>query len=235
MTMISLRNARKRYVGKYTSTEVFNGLSLEVNVGEYLAIVGRSGGGKTSLLNIVGLLDSDFEGRLLFRGRDVSSLKDADYRRIRNEEIGFVFQDFKLIPELTVYENVEVPLAFSHKKERRSHRKERILSLLREVGLDGKEHAMPHELSGGQKQRVAIARAIANEPALLIADEPTGNLDEDSSRSILSILRELQVKRGMTIVLVTHDPEVMSHADKVYELRSLMPAPQTLDGEAPSL
>lgn len=227
MTIISLRDARKKYSGKYTSTEVFGGLSLDVNVGEYLAIIGRSGGGKTSLLNIIGLLDSDFEGRLLFRGRDVRSLKAADYRRIRNEEIGFVFQDFKLIPELTVYENVEVPLAFSSRKERPSLRKERILSLLREVGLAGKERAMPRELSGGQKQRVAIARAIANEPALLIADEPTGNLDEDSSDSILSILRELNVKRGMTIVLVTHDPEVMSHADKVYELRNLMTSPQT--------
>ncbi|MHA6481865.1 ABC transporter ATP-binding protein [Paenibacillus sp. strain BS8-2] len=225
MTLLSLRDASKCYKGTYTDTNVFSGLSLEVEEGDYLAVVGRSGGGKTSLLHIIGLLDPSFEGRLLFRGQDVRSLRAADYQRIRNEEIGFVFQNFRLIPELTVYENVEVPLAFSTKKELRRHKKERISHLLQELGLTGKEKAMPHELSGGQQQRVAIARALANEPALLIADEPTGNLDEASSHAILTILRDLNEKHGMTIVLVTHDPEVMSHADKVYELRSLIAAP----------
>ncbi|WP_214630335.1 ABC transporter ATP-binding protein [Paenibacillus agaridevorans] len=219
--LINLRNVEKKYIGKYVETTVFTNLSIEINKGDFVSISGRSGGGKTTLLNIIGMLDFDFNGSMTFNGEDVRTFSENRYQQFRNREIGFIFQDFKLIPEMTVFENIEVPIAFSSKVHIKKKKKKHIDQLLIDFGLFDKKNALPYELSGGQKQRVAIVRALVNEPSIIIADEPTGNLDKESSELIMKLLTELNEKKGITIVLVTHDEEIRSYARKMHTLESL--------------
>ena len=221
MGFIQLINITKTYKGKNVETPVFKNLSLTINEGEFIAIVGRSGSGKSTLLHIMALLDRPNEGEVIFKEKKTLELSNEEYAKIRNEDIGLVFQDFKLIPDMTVMENIEVPLAFAKKKFSRSKRRELVIQLLEELNLNGKENAYPDELSGGQKQRVAIARAIINEPKIVLADEPTGNLDENSAMIIMDILSKLNKLKGITIILVTHDLDTTKYATKTIKMDEL--------------
>lgn len=222
MTLVKFESISKIYEGKYVSTKVFENVSFKIEEGEFVSIIGRSGSGKSTLLHITGLIDRPTKGKIVFNGKEVVGLSDEEFARIRNEEIGFVFQDYKLIQDMTVYENIEIPLAFSRKKFKRSEVKERISQVLNELGLAGKEKAFPNELSGGQKQRVAIARAIINEPRILLADEPTGNLDKESADIIMDIFTDLHKRKKMTIVLVTHDSYIQGFSNRTIEMEQLI-------------
>ena len=184
-------------------------VSLDVSRGEYLSIMGPSGSGKSTLLNIIGLLDTPNSGTYLLEGRDVTSLSDLQLADVRSHKIGFIFQFFHLIPRLTALQNIELPLLLAGvAKKERANRSSR---LIEEFGLSGRQHHRPDELSGGQRQRVAIARAVINQPAVLLADEPTGNLDRTSGAEIIDLLEQLNTK-GQTLVVVTHDPEIGERA-----------------------
>lgn len=222
MTLVKFDSVSKVYAGKYVSTKVFEDVSFNIEEGEFVSIVGRSGSGKSTLLHLAGLIDRPTDGKIVFNEREVVGLPDEEFARIRNEEIGFVFQDYKLIQDMTVYENVEIPLAFSRKRLKRSETEERILRVLKELGLEGKEKAFSNELSGGQKQRVAIARAIINEPKILLADEPTGNLDKESADIIMNIFSDLNKQKKMTIMLVTHDNYIQSFSSRTIEMEQLI-------------
>lgn len=221
MGVIQLNNVTKIYKGKNVETPVFKNVSLTVSEGEFIAIVGRSGSGKSTLLHLMALLDRPNGGDVIFKGKKVMDLSNEEHALIRNEEIGLVFQDYKLIPDMTVLENIEVPLAFSKRKIPRSKRIDLIRELLKELELQEKENAYPNELSGGQKQRVAIARAIINQPKIVLADEPTGNLDEKSALTIMDILSKINKQKGITIILVTHDLEITKHATRTIEMDRL--------------
>jgi putative ABC transport system ATP-binding protein len=192
------------------------GVSLRVERGEFIAIVGPSGSGKSTLANLLGLLDRPTFGLYRFNGVDVSQLGPAGIARLRNSEIGFVFQNFNLLPRLDAQENVELPLVYAGVgRKRQQKRAQELLSL---VGLDDRRHYRPCQLSGGQQQRVAIARALANEPALILADEPTGALDSQSSVNVMETLRSL-TDQGVTVILITHEPQVAEYATRTVSLR----------------
>ena len=215
--IVELRNIKKSYrIGKVTY-EVLKGINLRVMEGEFLSIMGPSGGGKSTLLNIIGLLDKPSSGEYLLEGKEVSGLKGSQLAEVRNKKIGFIFQAFHLIPWATALENVLMPLLYSKegiKKEDISRAKE----LLSRLGLGDRLSAKPSELSGGQQQRVAIARAIINRPKILLADEPTGNLDSRSSEEVMQIFEELN-RDGLTIIMVTHDPEIAKHAQRIKTIK----------------
>src|SRR6266851_2239441 len=209
--MLSMKNIRKIYRTDLIETHALDGVSVDVAAGEFVAVMGRSGSGKTTFLNVAGLLDTFDEGTYHLDGQDVSRLSDAEMSRIRNEKIGFIFQSFNLIPDLNIYDNVDVPLRYRRLKAADRH--ERISSALDLVGLASRVKHMPSQLSGGQQQRVAIARAIAGDPAFLLADEPTGNLDSLMARQVMDLLEQIN-EMGTTIVLVTHDPELARRAHR---------------------
>lgn len=186
-------------------------ISLDIHKGDFIAIMGRSGSGKSTLLNILGCLDLPTEGVYKINGILVSSLNDAQLSKLRNKYIGFVFQNFNLLPQLTVEENVELPLLYGEDIPSRDERRRRCRELLEMVGLGDRLHHRPNQLSGGQMQRAAIARALVTEPSLILADEPTGSLDSATSRDIMAMLREMN-RQGRTIILVTHDPQVATNA-----------------------
>jgi putative ABC transport system ATP-binding protein len=195
------------------------GVDLDIQRGSFVAVIGASGSGKSTLMNILGLLDQPTAGRYFLGEQDVSGL-DRDQRAvIRNRTIGFVFQSFNLLPRTTAVENVELPLLYngSHLPSEERHR--RALALLEAVGLGGRAHHTPAQLSGGQQQRVAIARALVNEPGLILADEPTGNLDSRTSVEIMEILQRLNRERGLTVVLITHEPDIAEYAERVVAFR----------------
>lgn len=196
--------------------EVLRGASLSVAPGEYVAIMGKSGAGKSTLLHILGALEEVDRGEYTVAGKPVHRLSARKRTRLRNEEIGFVFQQFQLIPNLSVYQNVRLPLTYGRKKLGSTRR--RVLEAIDAVGLTPKKGQKPSRLSGGEKQRVAIARALVNEPSMLLADEPTGSLDEATTESILAIFDEVHA-RGTTIVMITHDPEVAARAERIVHLR----------------
>ncbi len=206
----------KTYGSDKTAFKALSGISLSINTGEFCAITGPSGCGKSTLLGILGLLDKPTEGRYLFDGKDASRLNDYKRSILRREKIGFIFQSFNLLPRLSALENTALPMVYNglSKQERKAKSEE----LLKKTGLAGKEKNSPLELSGGERQRVAIARALANDPLLILADEPTGNLDSASSRGIMDLLGSLH-KEGKTILLVTHDPNVAACADRQIKLR----------------
>lgn len=207
MRVVELRKVSKKYVlGRpfYALKDV----DLVVEKGEFLSILGPSGSGKSTLLHIMGLLDTPSSGRVLFKGRDVSKMSEEERAEIRNKEIGFVFQFFYLSPFLTAKENVMLPMMFAGEVDER-----RAEELLKRVGLGNKMNNKPHQLSGGERQRVAIARALANEPSLILADEPTGNLDSKTGREVLKLFKELW-KEGNTLVLVTHDEKLSKAAER---------------------
>jgi len=214
--IVELAGVNKDYGSAEAPLRVLRDVELSIAAGEFVGIVGASGSGKTTLMNIVGCLDRASEGRYVLDGEDVSGLDDDRLSRLRNRSIGFVFQSFQLIPQLTVLENVEVPLYYGRMP--RAQRQTRAQELLAAVGLSQRLRHHPAQLSGGECQRVAVARALANEPALILADEPTGNLDTQSGEDVMQFLFELH-KSGRTIVMVTHNPEIAARLPRVVEMR----------------
>jgi putative ABC transport system ATP-binding protein len=213
--LIRLQGIKKVFLTDEVETHALAEVHLEIKQGEYVAISGPSGCGKTTLLSILGLLDTASEGEYLLDGRPVAGLNAADRARVRNRQIGFIFQAFNLIGDLTVYENVELPLTYRGMSS--TERKERVLAALERVGMSHRAKHYPAQLSGGQQQRVAVARAVAGDPAILLADEPTGNLDSVNGESVMDLLRELN-RNGATICMVTHDPRYALHADRSINL-----------------
>lgn len=213
-TIISMKNIIKRYyIGKPNELQILNGISLDVHEGEFVSIVGQSGSGKSTLMNIIGALDRPTEGTYLLNGVDISTLDDTELSRIRNKEIGFVFQTFNLISRTDAIKNVEMPMMYAGVS--RKQRLERTMELLEIVGMSERAYHQPNELSGGQKQRVAIARAMANKPSLLLADEPTGALDTKTGRMIMDLFHKLHQEEGTTIVLITHSPELAEETQRM--------------------
>ena len=209
--MLRMQDISKIYRTDLIETHALRALSLEVGDGEFVAVSGPSGSGKTTFLNIAGLLETFDSGTYELDGRDVSRLSDDARSRIRNEKIGFIFQSFNLIPDLDIFDNVDVPLRYRRMKS--PERRKRIESSLELVGLTARMKHLPAQLSGGQQQRVAIARAIAGDPALILADEPTGNLDSLMARQIMDLLEKINAM-GTTVILVTHDPELARRAER---------------------
>jgi putative ABC transport system ATP-binding protein len=214
--IIDVKNLRKTYVMGADTIHALKSVSLEIYKNEYVAMMGPSGSGKSTLMNLLGCLDSPSSGQYWLNGIDVSQMVDSELAEVRNKEIGFVFQTYNLLPRMTALDNVALPLVYSGiKLEKRIEMAEKAL---KSVGLQERMHHRPNELSGGQRQRVAIARAIVNDPAIILADEPTGNLDTKTSYEIMSIFEEIH-KAGNTIILVTHEPDIADHAHRIIRLR----------------
>jgi len=209
--MLSMQNISMVYRTDLVETHALRDFSLEVAEGDFVSVTGPSGSGKTTFLNIAGLLEQFTDGRYELDGRDVSSLSDADSSAVRNEKIGFVFQSFNLIPDLNLFDNVDVPLRYRGFSA--TERKRRIEKVLDTVGLASRMKHLPSQLSGGQQQRVAIARALAGEPRFLLADEPTGNLDSHMAMSVMELISEIN-RNGTTIIMVTHDPALAEMANR---------------------
>ena len=217
--LIKLDGIKKVFLTDEVETHALSDIHMEVREGEYVAIAGPSGCGKTTLLSILGLLDTASDGKYTLAGQDVTSLSAADRARVRNRQIGFIFQAFNLIGDLTVYENVELPLTYrtGDAALSSSERRRRVLEALERVGMSHRQKHYPAQLSGGQQQRVAVARAVVGDPAILLADEPTGNLDSANGESVMELLRELH-RGGATVCMVTHDPRYAQHAERSIHL-----------------
>ena len=209
--IITVDNINKTYKNGSLELQVLKNISFKVDKGEFLAIMGSSGSGKSTMMNILGCLDNQYEGRYILDGIDISKSTENELSEIRNKKIGFIFQSFNLLPRLTALENVELPLVYSSIPKEKRHK--RANELLEMVGLKERIHHRPNELSGGQRQRVAIARALVNNPSIILADEPTGNLDSKSEGEIIEILQKLN-KMGKTIVIVTHEPSIGEIAER---------------------
>ena len=214
--IVELKNVVKNYQQGTLEVPALRGLSLSVDKGEFTAICGPSGSGKTTALNLIGALDIPTSGQVLLEGNDLATLGRTALSRIRRDRIGFVFQAYNLIPVLTAFENAESVLALQGMEA--AERKKQVYELLAEVGLKGMENRRPDHLSGGQQQRVAIARAIASNPAVVLADEPTANVDSETANKLLSIMEKLNTERGVTFIFSTHDPRVLEHAHRVVKL-----------------
>ena len=209
--MLQMENITKIYRTGLVETRALRDFSFTVDEGEFVTITGPSGSGKTTFLNVAGLLDAFEQGKYLLDGVDVSRLSDREMSRIRNEKIGFIFQSFNLIPDLDVFDNVDVPLRYRNLSAK--ERKERIERAVAQVGLSSRLHHLPSQLSGGQQQRVAIARVLAGDPKLILADEPTGNLDSGMAREIMDLLEQIN-EAGTTVIMVTHNPEHAARANR---------------------
>jgi len=209
--IITVDKINKTYKNGSLELQVLKNISFKVDKGEFLAIMGSSGSGKSTMMNILGCLDNQYEGRYILDGIDISKSNENELSEIRNKKIGFIFQSFNLLPRLTALENVELPLVYSSIPKEERHK--RANELLEMVGLKDRIHHRPNELSGGQRQRVAIARALVNNPSIILADEPTGNLDSKSEGEIIEILQKLN-KMGKTIVIVTHEPSIGEIAER---------------------
>lgn len=216
MTIIRLSGVQKSYLMGEFEVRALRGLDMEINEGDYVAIMGPSGSGKSTLMHILGCLDRPTQGSYELRGRAIESLNDDELSFTRNKEIGFVFQSFNLLPIMTVQQNVELPMIYAGigTAERRKRAKNQIEA----VGLNERGHHLPNELSGGQRQRVAIARALVNDPAILLADEPTGNLDSKTGEEIMALFQQLS-DQGRTIILVTHERDIAEHAHKIVHIK----------------
>ena len=213
--MLTLKNISKVFHAEFVKTIALNGVSLSVEDGEFVAIMGPSGCGKSTLLNILGLLDNPTSGTYLLNGKDVGSLKESQRTDVRKGEIGFVFQSFNLIDELTVEENVELPLIYLDVPSK--ERKERVAEILRRVDMSHRAKHFPQQLSGGQQQRCAIARAVISHPSMILADEPTGNLDSKNGEEVMKLLQELNAD-GTTIIMVTHSKHDAAYATRIINL-----------------
>jgi putative ABC transport system ATP-binding protein len=213
--LIHLDDVKKVFYTDEVETHALSGIHLDIREGEYVSIAGPSGCGKSTLLSILGLLDSPTDGTYTLNSKEVSDLSLSERARIRNREVGFIFQSFNLIGDLTVYENVELPLTYRGMSG--AERKKRVQEALERVGMAHRAKHLPSQLSGGQQQRVAVARAVAGEPSILLADEPTGNLDSTNGEAVMELLRELH-RAGATICMVTHDPRYAQHADRIVHL-----------------
>lgn len=210
--MIRVEKLNKYYINGEMKLHALKDVNFHIKAGEFTAIMGSSGSGKSTMMNILGCLDRNSQGKYILDGIDVSLAKESELCRIRNAKIGFVFQAFNLLPKLTAQENVELPLIYAGVPK--AEREKRAAEVLKKVGLSERMHHKPNELSGGQRQRVAIARAIVNDPAIILADEPTGNLDSISEEEIMKLFQELN-KQGKTIVIVSHEPEVAKYCKRI--------------------
>jgi len=214
--LISAKNLTKKYGEAPNETVALENISIEIKNGEFTAIVGPSGSGKSTLMHILGCLDKPTEGEYFFRGREVSKLSDNSLAEIRNKQIGFVFQFFNLLPRTSAAKNAELPLLYAGVDKEERHKK--ALKILSSLGLSQRVNSTPGQLSGGEQQRVAIARALINNPSVIFADEPTGNVDTKTSREIMKIFQSLN-KKGNTIIVITHDPEVANYASRIITVR----------------
>lgn len=215
-TMIWLQNIEKYYRLGDMMVPVLKGINLSVEEGEYVAIMGVSGSGKSTLMNIIGCLDRPTAGHYFLEGRNLNTLTNDELAYIRNQRIGFVFQQFNLLPRATALENVMLPMVYANVPK--SKRRQRAIEVLQRVGLSDRLYNRPNQLSGGQQQRVAIARALVNRPALVLADEPTGALDTETSQEVMELLGDLH-RQGITIVIITHEPEIASHAQRIIQVK----------------
>src|SRR5216117_2669304 len=213
--LIHLADVKKIFYTDDVETHALSGIHLDIPKGEYISIAGPSGCGKSTLLSILGLLDTPSDGEYVLNEHPVANLSMSERARIRNREVGFIFQSFNLIGDLTVYENVELPLTYRGMNS--SERKQRVTNALESVGMGHRAKHLPSQLSGGQQQRVAVARAVGGQPSILLADEPTGNLDSKNGEAVMELLRELN-RGGATICMVTHDPRYASHTDRTIHL-----------------
>ena len=225
MPFFLMENITKTFNLAAEEVQVLKGINLEINRGEFLAIMGTSGSGKSTLMHLIGCLDVPTSGRFVLDDREISHLSDNELSLIRSRYIGFVFQNFYLLPYATVLENVSLPTLYDEKKT--DNKKKRVIELLKQVGLEDRMGFKPSQLSGGQQQRVAIARALVNDPELILADEPTGQLDDKTSREIMSILSKMH-KNGKTVVVVTHDADVAGYAQRLIRITDGMICDQTL-------
>ena len=216
MKIIELNNIQRHFKMGHEIVKALRGIDLEIDKGEYVALMGPSGSGKSTLMNILGALDTPTAGKYRLNGEEVEKLTDNELAKIRNKEIGFVFQTFNLLPRTTALENVALPLIYAGKSK--SERLKRAREVLELVGLGDRMTHKPNELSGGQRQRVAIARALVNNPSIILADEPTGNLDSKTSEEIMELFNELH-RRGHTIILVTHEEDIAEHAKRIIRLK----------------
>jgi putative ABC transport system ATP-binding protein len=228
MALIQARGVGRSYVAGKAAVPALNGVDLEIQKGEFVALVGPSGSGKSTLLNVIGGLDRPTQGTITVEGLSIGAASDTDLTRYRRDRIGFIFQSFNLLPTLTAAQNVELPMMMA--EVGKTERTQRAQQLLDTVGLAARAHHKPNEMSGGEKQRVAIARALANNPLLLLADEPTGNLDSQSGAAVLELLCGLVRDKGMTLLMVTHDLQIAARAGRSISLRdgkiqTLEPAP----------
>ncbi|MCS7198233.1 MAG: ABC transporter ATP-binding protein [Candidatus Bipolaricaulota bacterium] len=215
--VVRVENVTKEYTLGRTIVKALRGVSLEIQRGEFLCVAGPSGSGKTTLLNLIGCLDKPTSGRIVLEGQDVSRLSAKELAWVRRRRLGFVFQNFNLVPVLTAYENVELPLLLLGVSA--AERRRRVYELLESLGISDFAYHRPDEMSGGQQQRVSIARALVTEPALVLADEPTANLDSETGKAIIELMHDLNTKRGTTFVFSTHDPKVMERASRLVHIR----------------
>jgi putative ABC transport system ATP-binding protein len=219
LPVISLQNIKKTYQLGDNTVHALGGVSMDIMPGEFVTIVGPSGSGKSTMMHILGCLDRPTSGKYLLNGKDVSSLPRDELADVRNRQIGFVFQGFNLLPRTTAVENVEVPLLYSRPLLPVEERQKHAMKALDALGLGDRYDHMPNQLSGGQQQRVAIARALVNEPTLILADEPTGNLDTKTSIEVMRILQGLRERRKITIVLITHEPDIAAYGTRIIMVR----------------
>jgi putative ABC transport system ATP-binding protein len=215
-SIIQLKNVRKVYQMDEVKVKALDGVSINITKGDFVAVMGPSGSGKSTLLHMIGCLDRPSTGKVFLNNVDISKLNDSQLARLRGREIGFVFQTFNLYPTLNALENVELPMIIIEKKKK--DRKERAKELLKLVGLEARAEHLPSQLSGGERQRVAIARALANDPKIILADEPTGNIDSKTGTEIMKIFVELN-KNGKTVVVITHDKTIASHAKDIVKIK----------------
>jgi putative ABC transport system ATP-binding protein len=215
--VIELNHVSKSYKMDEVEVKALNNVDLKINKKEFVAIMGPSGSGKSTLLHMVGCLDRPTEGKIILDGTDISTLNDSELARLRGNRLGFVFQFFNLYPTLTALENVELPMMIVEKNK--SEREERTRELLKIVGMEKRSEHLPSQLSGGERQRIAIARALANDPSLILADEPTGNLDSKTGEEIMKFLNRLQEKEEKTVVIVTHEPDIARYAERIIYLK----------------
>ncbi len=214
--LIAIKDLSRSYTMGEETVQALKSVSLDIRKNEYVALMGPSGSGKSTLMNLLGCLDSPTAGEYLLNGKNVSSMSDGELAEVRNKEIGFVFQTFNLLPRLSALDNVALPLIYAGAN--RTVRTDRAEKALRSVNLSDRMHHKPNELSGGQRQRVAIARALVNNPAIILADEPTGNLDTKTSIEIMALFEEIH-RKGNTVILVTHEPDIAAHAHRIVRLR----------------